>query len=100
MKSLHIIYFLFILHFTITISILFFLFFNSTQYLVELSKLFKILGLNSHETVDISDLNYVDKKIIYNLIACFKQHQYAIKLLYKHSEIMSDKDLEILNILK
>ena len=76
----------------------------STQYLVELSKLFKvstdyILGLEPYETIDISDLNDTDKKTIYNLVTRFKQHQYAIDLLYKHDEIMYDDDYETLDMI-
>lgn len=76
----------------------------STQYLVELSKLFKvttdyILCLTQNETIDISSLNKEDKKTIYDLVTRFKQYQYATNLLYQHDEIMYDDDYEALGMI-
>lgn len=54
----------------------------STQYLVELSKLFRIstdyiLGLKKEEEIDISDLKWEEKEIIYALLKHFQEAEKA-----------------------
>lgn len=61
----------------------------STQYLVELSKLFKIstdyiLGLKKEEEIDISDLKWEEKEIIYALLKHFQEAEKTSFLLKKH----------------
>lgn len=61
----------------------------STQYLVELSKLFRIstdyiLGLKKEEEIDISDLKWEEKEIIYALLKHFQEAEKASFLLKKH----------------
>lgn len=51
----------------------------SAQYLVELSKLFKVstdylLGLNSSEVVDISNFDDEEKRMIYSLLEYFRKY--------------------------
>ena len=51
----------------------------SAQYLIELSKMFKVttdylLGLNSKEMVDISYLGEDEKKLPYSLLDYFKKN--------------------------
>lgn len=70
----------------------------STQYLVELSKLFRvstdyILGLKKEEEIDISALKWEEKEIIYALLKHFHQSQQAINLLAIHN-IPFSKDNE------
>ena len=69
---------------------------HSTQYLVELSKLFKIstdyiLGLKKEEVIDISFLKWEEKEIIYALLKHFQKAQKTADLLKKHRiDIMED----------
>lgn len=77
----------------------------STQYLIDLAKLFKvttdyILGINQEEMIDISSLNEKDKSTIYSLVRHFEQYQYAVDLLYKHDEIMCDDDYEAVGMIR
>lgn len=55
----------------------------SAQYLIELSKLFKVstdylLGVDKAETIDISSLNGVEKGIIYSILNYFDQRKHTI----------------------
>lgn len=71
----------------------------STQYLVELSRLFKVsadylLGIALAEQVDISYLNNKEKELVYALLAWFRKSHYAFEFLYKLGYARSDSDYE------
>ena len=44
----------------------------STQFLIRLAKLYKVLGIETSELVDISHLKKADKEIIYGLLKRFE----------------------------
>ena len=63
----------------------------SAQYLVELSKLFKVstdylLGLDEKETVDISFLDEEEKRMIYSMLDYFKKYGSAMRNLTRQVE--------------
>lgn len=63
----------------------------SVQYLIELSKLFKVstdylLELNTSETVDISFLDDEEKRMIYSMLDYFKKYGETVRLLSRQVE--------------
>ena len=71
----------------------------STQYLMELARLFKVsadylLGIDTAEKVDISHLNSTEKEIIYSLLRYFRYAQNAAALLQELGYGSADKDYE------
>lgn len=73
----------------------------SAQYLIELSKLFKVstdylLGIDKAETIDISSLNSVEKGIIYSLLKYFESTKYPFRV----SDEEFSQTLEELQLLK
>ena len=58
----------------------------STQYLIELSSMFRvsvdfILEIKDTESIDISHLSDEEKSMIYTLIHYFSQHHHALDML-------------------
>ncbi len=75
----------------------------STQYIVELSKFFKVstdylLGLNPKESVDISFLKDSQKTIIYSLLEEFHKNHYAVDILTKNKSMLTMEDSMELDI--
>lgn len=71
----------------------------STQYLMELARLFKVsadylLGIDTAEKVDISHLNSTEKEIIYSLLRYFRYAQNAAVLLQELGYETADRDYE------
>lgn len=67
----------------------------SVQYLIELSKLFKVstdylLELNTAETVDISFLNDEEKRMIYSLLDYFQKYGNTMRRLCRQAEANYD----------
>lgn len=63
----------------------------SAQYLVELSRLFKVstdylLGLDTKEVVDITDLDDSEKKVIYFLLEYFNNYGKLLRQLNRQVE--------------
>lgn len=63
----------------------------SAQYLVELSKLFKVstdflLGLDNKEVVDISGLSESEKKMIYSMLEYFNSYGKAVREINRQIE--------------
>lgn len=63
----------------------------SVQYLIELSKLFKVstdylLELNTSETVDISFLDDEEKRMIYSMLDYFKKYGETVRSLSRQVE--------------
>ncbi len=63
----------------------------SAQYLIELSKLFKVsvdylLELDNKELVDISSLSQSEKKMIYTLLSYFQKYGATMRKVTKHIE--------------
>ncbi len=61
----------------------------SVQYLIELSKLFKVsadylLELNSSESVDISFLDDEEKRMVYSMLDYFKKYGSLVRKLSRH----------------
>ena len=70
----------------------------STQYLVELSLLFKVstdflLELNHAETVDISTLDLEEKTILYSMLNYFMRHRRIAELL-RESGVNEPEELD------
>ena len=70
----------------------------STQYLVELSLLFKVstdflLELNHAETVDISTLDLEEKTILYSMLNYFMRHRRIAELL-RESGVSEPEELD------
>lgn len=69
----------------------------STQYLVELARLFKVstdylLGIDTRETVDISLLKNEEKEVIYALIEYFHKSGNAFKMLERLGYVPFDDE--------
>ena len=69
----------------------------STQYLVELARLFKVsadylLGLDTKETVDISMLKAEEKEMIYALIEYFHKSNTAFQMLNRLGYVSFDDE--------
>lgn len=68
----------------------------SAQYLIGLSKLFKIpvdylLELNERECVDISSLTHTEKSIVYSLMSYFEENRHPVKVSEKrYTELEED----------
>ncbi len=63
----------------------------SAQYLIELSKLFKVsvdylLELDNKELVDISSLSQSEKKMIYTLLSYFQKYGATMRKVTKQIE--------------
>ncbi len=63
----------------------------SAQYLVELSKLFKVstdylLGLTTREMVDISGLSEAEKKMVYSFLDYFDKYGNTVRNINKQVE--------------
>lgn len=63
----------------------------SAQYLVELSKLFKVstdflLGLTNREMVDISGLSEAEKKMVYSFLDYFDKYGNTVRNINKQVE--------------
>lgn len=72
----------------------------SAQYLVELSRLFKVttdylLGLNTKEMVDISYLGEEEKKLLYGFLDYFKKYGYIVRSINKQLEEQYDEIKEM-----
>ena len=73
----------------------------SAQYLVELSRLFKVstdylLGLDRCETVDISSLEEDEKDILYALLNLFEKNRRAVKILNSSEYARLEEDYDLL----
>lgn len=71
----------------------------SAQYLVELSKLFKVstdylLGIDRKETIDITFLDEEEKNIIYLLLKHFEKYKRAMKILDNNGYTQLEEDYE------
>lgn len=68
----------------------------SAQYLVELSKLFKVstdylLGLTTREMVDISGLSEAEKKMVYSFLDYFDKYGNTVRNINKQVESHYDE---------
>lgn len=72
----------------------------SAQYLVELSKLFKVttdylLGLSTEELVDISFLEEEEKKLLYGFLDYFKKYGDMVRSINRQLEVPYDEIREM-----
>lgn len=72
----------------------------SAQYLVELSKLFKVttdylLGLSTEELVDISFLEEEEKKLLYGFLDYFKKYGDMVRSIHRQIEAPYDEIREM-----
>lgn len=73
----------------------------SAQYLVELSKLFKVstdylLGIDQQERIDITFLEEDEKNILYELLNHFEKCRKGLKMLDHHAYARLEEDYEML----